>query len=172
MNRNRPYDFIKHKPEHSAEADIDALWNDMNKVLDDKMPQQEEKERRVLAWVFRAYLSIILISIGALAVTVYIKYKESKTTSNSEVVTGTSSNTNAVPPTKSTISQSKKTIITTRKTRSIKASEKKTSSVQSQFLNNVAANITSEVNNVPKKVISTNTIDPIHKQSLNKTYCL
>ena len=52
MNKHHPHNnIIERKLEQLPTADADLLWNDMHKILDEKMPQKKER-RRFIAWWF------------------------------------------------------------------------------------------------------------------------
>ena len=51
MNKRLPhYDIIERKLEQLPSADADHLWNDMHRILDEKMPQKKERRRFIMWW--------------------------------------------------------------------------------------------------------------------------
>jgi hypothetical protein len=93
MNRQRPYDFITEKLDQLTGSDTNALWEEMRLVLDERMPEKEDRKRRILAWIFRSQFAVISVSV-AIGFSVCLLYNGKK---DGSVIT-----TNAVTQTKKT----------------------------------------------------------------------
>ena len=69
MNKRLPhYDIIERKLEQLPSADADHLWNDMHRILDEKMPQKKER-RRFIMWWFLSGKGLLWLSIGVFIIT-------------------------------------------------------------------------------------------------------
>src|SRR3954468_1420609 len=72
------YGIIKANLQRNADVVSNGVLDDVNKKVDESMPHHEEKEKKALAWVFRLYLGILLLSVAALSIAVYENYKKSR----------------------------------------------------------------------------------------------
>src|SRR5438105_4324215 len=91
MNRHKPYDFITEKLDQFTGSDTNALWNGMRESLDKKMPVKDKTSKRVMAWIFRFYIGILILSLTAISA----NYLYNGNINNREVVAASTIEKNA-----------------------------------------------------------------------------
>jgi hypothetical protein len=87
MNRKRPYDFISNKLEQLNGPDTNALWQNMNQILETEMPDKERKRRGFFGKSFWSYFSVLYLTVFGLLVSYYVHHKNKQDKSDPVVAT-------------------------------------------------------------------------------------